>query len=53
MQTAIETGMGWGELIALKPRHVDFLRRTLTIQDTIIEVSKKHSPTGQRYVAKP
>ena len=51
--TAIETGMRWGELIALKPRHVDFLRRTLTVQDTIIEVSRKHSPTGERYVAKP
>jgi integrase len=53
VETAIETGMRWGELIALKPRHVDFLRRTVTVQDTILEVSKKHSPTGQRYVAKP
>jgi len=53
VETAIETGMRWGELIALKPRHVDFLRRTLTVQDTIIEVSKRHSPTGERYVAKP
>ena len=52
VETAIETGMRWGELIALKPRHIDFLRRTLTVQDTIIEVSKKHSPTGERYVAK-
>jgi integrase len=53
VETAIETGMRWGELIALKPRHIDFLRKTITVQDTIIEVSKKHSPTGQRYVAKP
>ena len=53
VETAIETGMRWGELIALKPRHVDFLRRTVTVEDTIIEVSKKHSPTGERYVAKP
>lgn len=52
VETAIETGMRWGELIALKPRHVDFLRRTITVEDTIIEVSKKHSPTGERYVAK-
>ena len=50
---AIETGMRWGELIALKPLHIDFLRKTITVQDTIIEVSKKHSPTGARYVAKP
>ncbi len=45
--------MRWGELIALKPRHVDFLRRTITVEDTIVEVSRKHSPTGERYVAKP
>jgi integrase len=53
VETAIETGMRWGELIALKPRHVDFLRRTVTVADTIMEVSKRHSPTGERYVAKP
>jgi len=52
VETAIETGMRWGELIALKPRHVDFLRRTITVTDTIMEVSKRHSPTGQRYVPK-
>jgi integrase len=53
IETAIETGMRWGELIALRPRHIDFLRRTLTIEETIIEVSRKHSPTGERRVVKP
>jgi len=53
VETLIETGLRWGELIALKPRHIDFLRRSITIEETIVEVSKKHSPTGQRYVAKP
>jgi integrase len=53
VDTAIETGIRWGELIALKPRHIDFARRTITVTDTIMEVSKKHSPTGERYVAKP
>lgn len=52
VETAIETGMRWGELIALKPRHIDFLRRTITVADTIMEVSKRHSPTGERYVPK-
>ena len=52
VETAIETGMRWGELIALKPRHVDFLRKKITVADTIMEVSKRHSPTGERYVAK-
>ena len=53
IETLIETGLRWGELIALKPRHIDFLRRSITIEETIVEISKKHSPTGQRYVAKP
>ena len=53
VQTAIETGLRWGELIALKPRHIDFGRRQVTVEETIVEISKKHSPTGERYVAKP
>jgi integrase len=48
----IETGMRWGELIALRPRHIDFLTKTVTVEETIIEVSRQHSPTGERYVTK-
>lgn len=51
--TFIESGLRWGELVALKPRHIDFLRRTLTVEETIVEVSRRHSPTGQRYLTKP
>lgn len=51
--TEIETGLRWGELIALRPRHIDFLRRTLTVEETIVEVSKKISPTGERMIVKP
>jgi hypothetical protein len=47
VETAIETGMRWGELIALRPRHIDFLRKSVTVEETIIEVSTKHSPTGK------
>lgn len=53
VETAIETGMRWGELIALRPRHIDFLRKSLTVEETIIEVSKRFSPTGQSMVVKP
>jgi len=53
IETLIEAGLRWGELIALKPRHIDFLRRSLAVEETIVEVSKKHSPTGERYLAKP
>ena len=51
--TAIETGLRWGELAALRPRHIDFLRRTITVQETIVEVSRKDSPTGKRMIIKP
>jgi integrase len=51
--TEIETGLRWGELIALRPRHVDFLRRSITVEETIVEVSKKLSPTGERMIVKP
>ena len=51
--TEIATGLRWGELIALRPRQVDFLRRTITVEETIVEVSRKVSPTGERMVVKP
>src|SRR5215211_3248613 len=51
--TAIKTGVRWGELIALRPRHIDFLRRTVTVEETIVEVSKKHSGTGERMTSSP
>ncbi len=51
--TAIETGLRWGELVALRPRHIDFLRRTITVEETIVEVSRKDSPTGERIFVKP
>ncbi|MGI8994616.1 MAG: site-specific integrase, partial [Nocardioidaceae bacterium] len=38
VQTAIETGLRWGELIALRPRHLDLLHATLTVEETIVEV---------------
>ncbi len=49
----IETGMRWGELAALRPRHLDVEHDLLTVQETIVEISKKDSPTGQRYTIKP
>lgn len=52
VMTAIETGLRWGELVALRPRHIDSLRRTITVEETIVEVSRKDSPTGERMIAK-
>jgi integrase len=52
VMTDIETGLRWGELIALRPRHIDFLHRTISVEQTIVEVSRKHSPTGERMIVK-
>ena len=49
---AIETGLRWGELIALRPVDIDFPTRTINVRRTIGEVSRKHSPTGQRFFIK-
>ena len=53
VETAINTGLRWGELIALKPRHLDASTWKLTVAETIVEVSIKNSPTGQRMLTKP
>jgi integrase len=53
VRTDIETGLRWGELVALRSRHVDFLRRLLSVEETVVEVSKRNSPTGERMVFKP
>ena len=53
IETFIETGMRWGEVIALRPRHIDFLRRTISVEETIVETSKELSPTGERFIVKP
>jgi integrase len=49
---AIETGLRWGELIALRPCDINLASRTVTVRRTIVEVAKKHSPTGERCFVK-
>jgi integrase len=53
VETSIDTGLRWGELIALKPRHLNLGTGRLTVEETIVEVSVKNSPTGQRMLTKP
>jgi integrase len=49
---AIETGMRWGELIALRPVDIDLKAGIVTVRRTIVEVAKKNSPTGHRTFVK-
>jgi integrase len=44
--------MRWGELAALRPRHFDLTTGVVRVEETIVEVSKKDSPTGQRMIVK-
>ena len=50
--TSIETGLRWGELVGLRPRHVDWSDWRIRIEETALELSKRNSPTGQRIVFK-
>ena len=50
---AIETGLRWGELIALRPCDINMNTHLVTVGRTIVEVSRKNSPTGQRMFVKP
>jgi len=47
------TGLRVGELLGLRLSDVDFLRRTICVEETIVEVSRKDSPTGERMILKP
>jgi integrase len=47
---AAETGLRWGELVALRPHHLHIPTATLTVEDVYVEVSKKNSPTGNRMI---
>ena len=37
----------------LRPRHLDLTTGRLTVQETIVEVSHKNAPDGQRMIHKP
>ena len=49
---AIETGLRWGELIALRPCDVNFTDGIVTVRRTVVEVARKNSPTGDRCFVK-
>lgn len=38
---AIETGLRWGELVALRPVDIDFASSVVTVRRVVLEVSKK------------
>jgi integrase len=52
VETAVETGLRWGELTELRVRDMDFATGLLTVSRAVIAVSRKHHPAGRRFWVK-
>jgi integrase len=53
VETAIETGLRWGELCELRPKDLDLTTRMLTVSRAVVEVTPRFHPEGQRFFVKP
>jgi integrase len=52
VETAIETGLRWGELTELRATDIDVAAGLLTVSRAVIAVSRKHHPAGRRFWVK-
>ncbi len=52
VETAIESGLRWGELTELRVRDLDFATRILTVSRAVIELSPEDHPDGGRFLVK-
>src|SRR6266480_6159545 len=52
VETAIETGLRWGELTELRPGDLDLASRMLTVSRKVIELNRKFHPDGKRFLVK-
>ncbi|HLK02643.1 MAG TPA: tyrosine-type recombinase/integrase [Streptosporangiaceae bacterium] len=50
VETDIESGLRWGELIELRVRDVDLATRIVTVSRKVIEINRKFHPTGGRFL---
>jgi integrase len=53
VETAVESGLRWGELAELRLRDVHLPSGIVTVSRSVVEVDPKFSPDGQRFVVKP
>ncbi|GAA1287797.1 hypothetical protein Psi02_70270 [Planotetraspora silvatica] len=51
-ETAIESGMRWGELIELRVKDLELLSRIVTVSRTVVEINTTHHPEGKRFLIK-
>lgn len=52
VETAIETGLRWGELTELRVKDLDLTTRILTISRAVVEINPKFHPQGGRFLVK-
>jgi integrase len=52
VETDIETGLRWGELIELRKRDIDWDSRVLTVSRVAIELEPRFHPEGGRFLIK-
>ena len=52
VETAIETGLRWGELAELRPGDLDLASRMLTVSRKVIELKREFHPDSLRFLVK-
>ncbi|MEV4840967.1 tyrosine-type recombinase/integrase [Nonomuraea sp. NPDC049486] len=52
VETAIETGLRWGELTELRVKDLDLATRILTVSRAVVEINPKFHPQGRRFLVK-
>src|ERR1039457_2953428 len=53
VETAVESGLRWGELTELRVRDLDFATRMLTVSRAVVQVHPRFHPDGGRFLVKP
>jgi integrase len=52
VETAIESGLRWGELTELRVKDLDFDICILTVSRAVVELTRKNHPDGKRFLVK-
>jgi integrase len=52
VETAIESGLRWGELAELRVRDLDVATRMLTVSRKVTEVNREFHPDGRRFLVR-
>src|SRR5438552_2493355 len=52
VETAIESGLRWGDLTELRVADLDLASRMLTVSRKVIELNRKFHPDGKRFLVK-